>query len=192
MRIGIFGGTFDPVHRGHLEVAQKARAQFSLDKVIFVPACQPPHKQKIPVLTPAQDRFEMVRRALEDESGLEISDCELQRGGLSYTIETILGFEKEYPGAELFLILGRDALDGIDTWHRADELKKKVRFLVARRETDKTPEVQGARVDWVGMPLCPVSASGIRDAIKQGKSSGDQLLPKVQRYIREHNLYREN
>ncbi len=192
MRIGIFGGTFDPVHRGHLELAQNARAQFSLDKVVFVPAYQPPHKQNTPSLTPAQDRYEMVRLSLEGEAGLEISDCEVSRKGVSYTVDTILEFEKKYPGAELFLILGKDTLTGLSGWHRADELKKMVRFLVARRETDETPEVPGARVDWIRMPLCPVSASGIRQAIKQGKQVDDDLPLKVQQYIREHKLYREN
>ena len=97
MKIGILGGTFDPFHRGHLQLAQNARAQFSLDHVIFVPAYQPPHKQELLSLTPAQDRYEMVRLAIEGEPFLELSDCELKRKGISYTFDTLSEFEKKYP-----------------------------------------------------------------------------------------------
>jgi nicotinate (nicotinamide) nucleotide adenylyltransferase len=100
MKIGIFGGTFDPVHRGHLQLAQSARAQFSLDKVIVVPAYLPPHKQELPLLTSAEDRYEMVRLAIEGEPFIEVSDCELQRKGVSYTFDTLSEFKEKYPGCE--------------------------------------------------------------------------------------------
>lgn len=190
MKIGIFGGTFDPIHRGHLQLAQNARAQFSLDQVIFVPAYQPPHKQALLSLTPAQDRYEMVRLAIEGESFFKISDCELKRKGVSYTFDTISEFEKKYPHGTFFLILGKDAFEGIDTWHRAAELKKKVRFLVAKRGNCEVRVPEGARVEWIEMPLCPISASGIREAIRQGRKVDDHLSPKVLQYICEHPLYR--
>jgi nicotinate-nucleotide adenylyltransferase len=191
MKIGIFGGTFDPVHRGHLQLAQNARSQFSLDKVIFVPAYHPPHKQEMPFLTSARDRYEMVRLAIEGEPCFEISDCEIKRKGISYTFDTLLEFEKKYPGAAFFLILGKDAFAGVDTWYRAAELKERARFLVAKRETDELPSSRGARVEWLQMALCPVSASGIREAIKLGRNVSDHLSPEVLQYICAKKLYQK-
>jgi len=192
MKIGIFGGTFDPVHLGHFELAQNARAQFLLDKVIFVPAYQPPHKQEILSLTPAQDRCEMVRLAIEGEPFLELSDCELKRKGVSYTFDTLSEFEKKYPGATFFLILGKDAFEGINAWHRAAELKKKIRFLVAKRGTCEVHVPEGARAEWIRMPLCPISASGIREDVRHGRKVDEYVSPKVLRYIHAHALYRES
>ena len=192
MKIGIFGGTFDPVHQGHLQLAQNARSQFSLDKVIFVPAFQPPHKQTLPSLTSAADRYEMTRLAIAGQPFFEISDCELKRKGVSYTVDTLVEFESQYPGATFFLILGKDAFEGVAYWHRADELKKKVRFLVAQRENLEVPASGGVPAEWIQMPLCPISASGIRTAIKQGKLVDDDLPPKVLEYIQTNALYRKS
>ena len=192
MKIGVLGGTFDPVHRGHLQLAQKAQSQFLLDKVIFVPAYQPPHKQTIPVLTAAAERYEMVRLAIEGEPLFEVSGCELQRKGISYTFDTILELENKYPNAVFFLILGKDSFEGVGAWHRAAELKKKVRFLVAERETHELHAPGDVHAEWIQMPLCPISASGIRAAIKQGEPVDDYLTPKVLRYIQANALYRKN
>lgn len=194
MKIGIFGGTFDPVHRGHLQLARMAREQCSLDKVIFVPAFQPPHKQHLPSGVSAKHRYEMVRLALEEEGRpfFEISDCEFKRKGISYTFDTLREFEKKYPGAVFFLILGQDAFEGISTWHRADELKEKVYFLAAQRGNCDAVMTENARVQWVQMPLCPISASGIREALKQGQDVNDYLSPKILEYIHAHALYGES
>jgi nicotinate-nucleotide adenylyltransferase len=191
MKIGILGGTFDPIHLGHLQLAQNARAQFSLDKVIFVPAYQPPHKKELLSRASAADRYEMVRLALEGERFLEPSDCELLRKGISYTCDTLDAFEKKYPNATFFLILGKDSFEGIDAWHRADELKKKVRFLVAKRGEDKIGASEDARFEKIQMPLCPISASGVREAIRQGRNVDDLVPQKVLRFIHAHALYRE-
>jgi nicotinate-nucleotide adenylyltransferase len=192
MKIGILGGTFDPIHRGHLQLAQSALAQFSLDKVIFVPSCQPPHKQELLSLTPAADRYEMVRLAVEGEPFLELSDCELMRKGVSYTCDTVDEFEKKYPGSAFFLILGKDAFEGINAWHRSARLKAKAQFLVAKRGTGEVCAPEGARAEWIQMPLCPISASGIREAIKQGRPVEGHVPPKVLQFIHEHALYRKN
>jgi len=191
MKIGILGGTFDPIHHGHLQLAQNARAQFSLDKVIIIPAYQPPHKQELLSLTSAEDRYEMVRLAIEDELFFELSDCEFKRKGVSYTFDTLSEFEKKYPQATFYLILGKDAFEGIDTWHRAAELKKKARFLVAKRGTCEVCVPEGARAEWIQMPLCPISASGIREALKCGKNVDDYVSPKVLQYIHAHALYQK-
>ena len=192
MKIGILGGTFDPIHCGHLQLAQNARVQFSLDKVIFVPAYKPPHKQEFLPRASAADRYEMVRLALEGKPFFELSDCELMRKGISYTCDTLDEFEKKYPYSTFFLILGKDAFEGIDTWHFAAELKKKVRFLVAKRGAGEICASEGARVDQIRMPLCPVSASGIREAIQQGKNVDEHVPPKVLQFIHTHALYRKN
>lgn len=190
MKIGIFGGTFDPIHCGHLELARNARTQFSLDKVIFIPAYLSPHKQGLPELTPAQDRYEMVRLAVEGDPSFELSDCELKRKGISYTVDTLAELESRHPGGEFFLILGRDAFAEIDTWRRVGELKNKVRFLVADRGDCGTRVPSGARAEGIRMPLCPVSASAIRKAVRQGKDVAGHVPPKVLEYIRARALYR--
>ncbi|MBI4711128.1 MAG: nicotinate (nicotinamide) nucleotide adenylyltransferase [Candidatus Omnitrophica bacterium] len=191
MKIGILGGTFDPVHLGHLKLAQNAQAQFSLDKVIFVPANQPPHKQERVSLTSAEDRYAMVRLAIAGKPFLELSDCELMRKGASYTFDTLTEFERKYPKAVFYLILGKDAIEGIDSWHRAAELKKRALFLVARRGAGEICVPEGARAEWIEMPLCPISASAIREAIKDGKNVDDDMSPKVLEFIRAHALYRK-
>jgi nicotinate-nucleotide adenylyltransferase len=134
----------------------------------------------------------MVRLAVEDEPYLELSDCELVRKGVSYTCDTIKEFEKKYPGGTFFLILGKDAFEGIDSWHRADELKKKVRFLVAKRGAGEICAPEGAQAEWIQMPLCPISASGIREAIKRERNVDDHVPPKVFQFIHAHALYRKN
>ena len=192
MKIGILGGTFDPVHLGHLQLAQNARAQFLLDKVVFVPAYQSPHKRELPPRTSATDRYEMVRLAIEGTPFFELSDFEIAKKGISYSYDTLDEFEKEYPQSTFFLILGKDTFEGIDAWHRAAELKKKVRFLVAKRGAGEIGAPEGARVERIQMPLCPISASGIREAIEQGKNVDDHVPPKVLQFIRAHALYRKN
>ena len=192
MKIGLLGGTFDTVHLGHLQLSQNARAQFSLDKILFVPAYQPPHKRSIPPAASASDRLNMVRRALESSPFLEVSDLELKRKGVSYTYDTLCELEKEYPSASFFLILGKDAFEGIDSWHRAAELKKKVCFLVADRVVSGGPVPENVRVEWIRMPLCPFSSSEIREAIKQGRHVDDYLPSKVLKYIQTNALYGKN
>jgi nicotinate-nucleotide adenylyltransferase len=192
MKIGILGGTFDPIHLGHLQLAQNARAQFSLDKVILVPAYQPPHKHAFLSRASATDRYEMVRLAIEGQPFLEPSDCELVRKGISYTWDTLDEFEKRYPNGTFFLIVGKDTFEGIDAWQRAAELKKKDCFLVAKRGIGEICAPEGVRVERIRMPLCPISASGIREAIKQGKNVDDHVPPKVLQFIHTHALYRED
>ena len=191
MKIGILGGTFDPIHLGHLALAKNAQAQFSLDKVILIPAYDPPHKQDLPFLTPAADRYEMVKLAIRGEPFLEISDCEMNRKKISYTFDTLTELEKQYSGAAFYLILGKDAFESIDSWHQAEDIKKRVRFLVAQRQSSACVVPVGVNVEWIRMPLCPVSASGIRDAVRQGKNVAEYLHPEVGQYINTHGLYRK-
>ena len=134
----------------------------------------------------------MVRLAITGEPSFELSDCEMKRGGVSYTFDTVLEFEKKYPGAQLFLILGKDSFETIDQWHRAAELKQKVRFLVAQRGPSEIPMSGYIPAERIRMPLCPISASAIRETIKRGRSVDDELSPAVLQYIRAHVLYGGN
>lgn len=191
MKIGILGGTFDPIHYGHLKLAKIAQAQFALEKIIFVPALRPPHKKTSDILASAEDRYEMTRLAVEEAPGFEVSDCEIKRKGISYTIDTLKEFEEQYPGAEFFVILGKDSFSGIDSWREASEIKKRARFLVAKRGPDLLQSPTAIPAQWVQMPLCPISASGIRDAIKESRNVDDVLPQKVRRFIETHHLYRK-
>ncbi len=189
MKIGILGGTFDPVHLGHLALARSAQSQFSLDQVLFIPVYAPPHKRDVPPRASAKDRYEMVLLAINDEPFFGVSDLEIKRKGISYTSDTIAELEKQYPQAVFYLILGEDAFEGIDTWHKAQEIKKKVRFLVAQRNPNDEKEPAWGQAEQIRMPLCPVSASGIRKALSGGCEPVGQVPQAVLNYIRVHKLY---
>ncbi len=189
MKIGIFGGTFDPIHLGHLELARSAQSQFSLDKIIFVPAFIPPHKTELKNLTSSRDRYEMVRLAIEGNSFFEISDCELARREVSYTIDTVKHLAAANPGAELYLILGQDTYEGMESWREPQEIRRRVQFLVAKRGKGHSDRTAGSGAYPIRMPLCPISASGIREAIKQGRKVDDYLPQAVLNYIQVHQLY---
>lgn len=190
MKIGILGGTFDPIHKGHLALAKNAQEQFLLDKVILIPAYAPPHKKNIPFLTSAEDRYKMVKLAIGQEPFFEVSDCEMRRKGISYTIDTLEELELQYPKAEFYLILGQDAFEDIDKWRQGEVIKKKVTFLVANRRHHDTRIPGEVIVKWIQMPIYSISASEIRSALKHGQEIGDFLVPEVYQYIQAHHLYR--
>lgn len=190
MKIGIFGGTFDPIHLGHLALARHAQVQFSLDKVLFIPTYQTPHKPTSSLITSAKHRYAMAALAIEKEPLFEICDCELKRQGISYTFETLEQLHQQYPRASFFLILGEDSLDGIDDWYQAEQIKQRVTCLVARRKGCDGHVSLGFKVEWIHMPLYPISASKIREAIRQGRPVEQHLSGKIYQYIQRHRLYR--
>ena len=188
MRIGILGGTFDPIHQGHLALARAAQKQFQLDKVLFVPAFIPPHKTKNSDMTPAPYRYRMTEMAILDESDFEISDIEFIRPEISYTVDTLRQFKKLYPDDDFFLILGADALAGMASWKEPGEIVKMAQLLAAKRAGTSAQEIKD--VSWIDMPECPVSSSEIRESFKRGKEIGEIDLPaKVEQYIRKMKLY---
>lgn len=134
MRVGVFGGTFDPIHNGHLRVAEEIRESFSLDRVYFVPVFIPPHKQHRRISDVA-DRLAMVRRAIRGNHFFRASDVEAARGGVSYTIDTVQGMERKF--GELFYLIGIDAFFEIHTWHRYAELFHHTNFVVMVRPSTK-------------------------------------------------------
>ncbi len=190
-KIGIFGGTFDPIHRGHLDLARRALKQFGLQKVFFVPALIPPHKSERRDMTPAPYRFRMVEIAVRGEAQFEVSDIEFSRPDISYTIDTLRSLQKLYPGSGLYLILGADSLAEISTWREAGEIVKLAKLLVARRPGSNA-KASPYPVQWIRMPECPLSSSKIRRELGAGGLLPDEIVPQdVQDYIQKMNLYRK-
>jgi nicotinate-nucleotide adenylyltransferase len=185
--IGLFGGTFDPPHNGHLALARAALGSLGLDRVVLVVANDPWQKSSQRVITPAAIRWEMVIAALDGDPGLVASDVEIGRGGPTYTIDTVDQLAPE--GADVTLLLGADAAAGLDTWHRASDLRDRVRIAVAARPGATAPVPAGWRT--VELPMAPVdvSSSDIRRRCAAGMPF-DHLVPTgVASLIAEHGLY---
>jgi nicotinate-nucleotide adenylyltransferase len=187
-RLGVLGGTFDPVHIAHLVAAMEARDQLALDRVLLVVARDPWQKAG-QVVAPAEVRFEMVAAAVDGVAGLEASRVELDRPGPTYTIDTVV--ELEAPQRELFLVLGSDAASRLETWKRAPELRERVTLALVCRgaEDDCDDRLDGWRVVSVAMPLLDVSSTDIRARVAAGRPI-DFLVPApAVRVLREHHLY---
>lgn len=188
-RIGVLGGTFDPIHIGHLVTGMNVRHELSLDLVLFVVAHHPWQKADRDV-TPSGDRFAMVRAALGGRTGLVASDIEIERGGVSYTADTLATLRERHPDAELFLIVGQDQAGNLDTWERVEEVKALTTLVVVRRpgsEAEAPPP--GWRVVEVEVPSLEVSSSDIRDRFARGRPV-DWLTPdEVVRLATERGLY---
>jgi nicotinate-nucleotide adenylyltransferase len=184
-RVGIYGGSFDPVHHAHVLLARDAVEQLQLDKLYLVPAARSPHKEdRIPA--PAEVRYQMVCAAIEGEQKLLPSRIELDRPPPSYAIDTVLAFlEREGPGTEIFYLIGQDNLPALHTWHRYEELEKLVTFVIlARPGCGPLPEGRftlGRRLD--------LSATEIRNRIAKGLSVRYLVPDAVDVLIRRHQLY---
>jgi len=201
MRIGLFGGSFDPVHCGHLMLADSCAQQAALDAVWFVPAAHQPLKPTGPVATDA-DRLAMLRLAVVDRAHFEVSQLELERGGVSYTVDTLAKVQLQHPEAELFFMMGADSLADLPQWHRPEEICSLATLLVVRRAGAPDPDfnvlldfVSAERLDrfrdhQVEMTEIPISSSQIRELIA---TEGDwrKLVPAgVAEYIDKNDLYR--
>lgn len=195
-RIGLMGGSFDPVHVAHLALARTARDHLGLDEVRWVPVGQA--WQKARELAPAADRLAMVQAAIADEPGFVVDDCEIRRDGPSYTLDTVQSLQAQYPGADWFLIIGQDQYRNLPTWQGWDDLLSRVTLAVACRGDDapSPPEaLQSHPHRLVRLPLPPmdVSSTQIRAHLNQGRAP-DSLVPHwlnepVARYIANHQLY---
>lgn len=189
-RIALYGGAFDPVHRAHLEAARAARAQASLEKVVFLPAARSPLKAHAPVAGDAK-RLRMLELALAGEAGFVVDDAELRRGGVSYTVDTVRDFQEREPEAELFWIIGGDQLAQLDQWHAIGDLARRVVFLVLARPgyALAAPAVPGLAWTHIDAPLMEESSTSIRERISRGECL-DDLLPKpVEAFIQANGLY---
>ena len=187
MKIGLYGGTFDPIHHGHLLLARTARETFELDRIVFIPAAISPHKLgEHP--TSAAIRWEIIQAALAGEEGFASDDLELHRTGPSYTFDTASAYRERFPDAELFYFIGTDHLPALQTWYRIEELKNLVTFVVLDRgESNGTPLIShgfpnvARRID--------ISASDIRNRVANGLSIRYLVTPPVDELIRQHHLY---
>lgn len=193
VKIGFLGGSFDPVHFGHLMAAQDAFEQRQLDRLILVPAAQAPLKPN-DVQSPAEDRLAMLRAAIEWDRRFEISDVELKRGGVSYTIDSARYFRALFPQDELYWIIGGDQLPKLHLWREIEELAKLVEFIFLERPgypVRAHPEIPGLRLHRCDGHLLAINSTELRERTRLGLSL-DYFVPhKAIVYIREKALYRE-
>jgi nicotinate-nucleotide adenylyltransferase len=202
-RIGLFGGSFDPVHGGHLHAARAALNAFGLDRIVFVPAARAPHKPGLPHTSGAH-RLAMVALAIADEPRFSVSDLELRRGGTSYTIDTVRALPAELglaPDAEIYLVLGSDNLRGLAHWRDVRELLARVHPIVIQREGDpdrafdelrrSVGDAAGARLDagYVRLPPVPISSTELREHMRAGPPPEHEVPSAVRAYIQRHRLY---
>lgn len=193
MRLGILGGTFDPPHVGHLVLASRCAAELRLDQVLFIPAYRPPHKAER-ALSAFPLRLEMVRAAVFEDGRFVASDLEAERGGVSYTVDTLAQLTREHPGDSLWLLLGRDSLDDLPHWRNPERIAEMGRLAVYARPGYGAP-VDGpvaARVDWVSGPGVDVSSSQLREDVRRGRSIRYLVVPAVAEIIERERLYIES
>jgi nicotinate-nucleotide adenylyltransferase len=192
VKIGFLGGSFDPVHFGHLIAAQDAFEQYQLDRLILVPAAQAPLKST-DVQSSAEDRLAMIRAAIEWDHRFELSDFELQRGGISYTVDSARHFRSVFPNDELYWIIGGDQLPKLQLWKDIGELVKLVEFIFLERPgypVKAHPEIPGLRLHRCDGHLLAISSTELRERVKHHLSL-DYFVPhKAIVYIREKGLYR--
>ena len=196
--IGILGGTFDPVHNGHLAAARQLLGAADLDQVWLMPNATPPHRTAAPV-APAEDRMRMVELAVAGHDGLRPSRLEVDRGGVSYTVDTIRELARAYPGQRFTLLVGSDAALQIRSWHDAGALLEEASFVIFNRpETALAPQTlhelgfAPARSRIVHLDTPPIAAYQVRDRLARGAPIDDLVPAPVADYIRTHELYRGN
>jgi nicotinate-nucleotide adenylyltransferase len=192
VRIGVFGGTFDPPHVGHLLLASDAREALRLDTLIFVPAATQPFKVHTPPVAPPQDRLEMVRLAVAGAAGYRVDDTEIARKGLSFTVDTLEQLSRKNQGAELFLLLGEDALAGVDQWRNPERIRELATLAVMRRSGSDGSAVQpiAAGAIAVSTRRVDVSSTEIRERLRAGKSIKGFVPESVEQFIEARGLYR--
>ena len=192
-KVGIMGGTFDPIHHGHLVAASEVQALFELDEVIFVPTGEPWQKSHR-VVSPAEHRYLMAVIATASNPRFWVSRVDIDRDGPTYTIDTIRDISAQRPGAELFFITGADALSQILSWHDAEEALKLARFVgVTRPGYDLTDEhLPVDSVTLLDVPAMAISSSDCRDRVRAGRPVWYLVPDGVVQYINKHRLYRES
>ena len=197
-KYGIFGGSFNPIHYGHLMICEYIKEEMGLDKVIFIPTGNPPHKE---LELSAEDRYEMVRLAISPNPDFEISDIETTRVKKSYTVDTIRELKKIYKEEKLYFLIGLDSLFQLKTWMKIGDLSQEIEFVVALRpgyldreevnkEIDFLRENFGTKVNLIKTPLYEISSTDLRDRIREGKSLRYLIPKKVLDYIEESGFYK--
>jgi nicotinate-nucleotide adenylyltransferase len=188
LRLGVMGGTFDPIHLGHLVAAEAAAEHLKLDSVIFIPAGDPWQKT---TYASAQDRLAMTKLAVARYSNFQVRTIDIDRPGPTYTVDTLQELKKLEPSAELFFITGADSLSGIGTWKQVEELWPLATFVGVSRPGHalKAPIYAGARIELLEIPALSVSSTGIRAKVDSGESIDDLVPEAVSEYIKDQNLY---
>ena len=195
MKIGLLGGTFDPPHNGHLQIAKTAIEQLGLDEVLFIPASRNPLKRGTKQ-SPAKHRLAMVEKMISDEPNMGVCDLEISLGGNSYTVDTLTELTYAQPG-EYWFLLGSDSLKTLQQWKQPQRLLKLCRLgVVVRAPARKSEILRGidedtlSRIDLIDMPPIEISSTGVRDLMFRGRNLRPYLKPTVLQYIEEHKLYR--
>lgn len=195
--LGIMGGTFDPIHIGHLQIACAVSQRLGLEQVMFIPAYIPPHKLGMD-FAPAEDRYAMTELAIASYEGFIVSDMEMKRSGVSYTIDTVRQLAKEHPEEQLYFIIGADSVAQLHTWHNIQELLELAIFVAAGRPgydgvMEKAESHLGAiarkRIILLDTTEYDVSSTEIRSRIKAGQPLTGLVTTEVEEYIYEHSLY---
>ena len=200
MKIGIMGGTFNPIHNGHLHLAQTALEQFGLNQIWFMPNGVPPHKKQSAIESDIHERITMTRIAIKDNEKFFLQEYEANRKQTSYSYETMEHFQKMYPNDKFYFIIGADSLFAIETWKHPERLFKVCTILAACRDEATTREslngqIQalkakyGAHIEFLAMPLEHVSSHEIRKFIEAGEPVSEYIPAEVEAYIRKEGLY---
>lgn len=199
-KYGIFGGTFNPIHYGHLMICEYLKEELGLDKIIFIPTGNPPHKD---LDVSARARYEMVKLAISSNPSFEITDIETNRIKLSYTVDTVRDLKKIYKDEKLFFLIGLDTLFQLKTWKKIEELSGEIEFVVAlrpkyidieeiNRELKFLRENYGTKVEIIHTPLYEISSTELRDRIKEEKSVRYLIPEEVVNYIKESGFYKDD
>lgn len=188
MRIALFGGSFDPVHNGHLLLAQDAVEQLQLDRLVFVPAGVNPHKLQATPRATGQARLELLRAATSGVPTFAVDSLELEREGPSFTADTVEAFQARFPGAKIFLLLGEDNLVNLHTWHRVEWLRASVEFVCFGRHTARTEGVASEKCIRLARRI-DISSTEVRLRIAAGQSIRYLVPEEVRTLIHHHVLY---
>lgn len=201
MRVGIFGGTFDPIHTGHLVLAEQCREQCGLDEVWFVPAAAPPHKLDA-AISPAKTRCEMIEFAIAGNPQFKLSPIELDRSGPSYTVTTLEQLHSEDPTRELFLLVGADSIRELSTWRQPQRIMELATVVAVNRGrdlllpaeaekqlADNLGSAAAGRVQFIKMPAIDISATDIRQRVAAGRSIRYLVPRAVEVYIQQHQVF---
>jgi len=198
-RIGLFGGTFDPPHLGHLILASEAQSQLELNRLLWILTPEPPHKQE-QLITSIEHRLAMVNLAIADNPAFELSHIELDRPGPHYTLDTVKLIAEQNPNAEIVPIIGGDSLRDLPTWHRPKELLYACHWVGVMRRPSDEPNLEAlerelpgisSKVHYVDAPLLEIASREIRSRIATGKSVRYYLPSNVYKYIAQHHLYQQ-
>lgn len=199
-RLGLFGGTFDPPHVGHLILASEARSQLELTRVLWTVTPDPPHKQD-QFITPLEHRLAMVKLAIQENPFFELSDIELNRPGPHYTVDTIHLLAKENPGAEIVPIIGGDSLQDLPSWHEPKEIVYAAHWVGVMRRPGEEPDLRelerelpgiASKVHYVNAPLLEIASREIRSRVADGRPYRYYVPLPVYHYINEHHLYQQS